>query len=354
MKPRRIGILTGGGDAPGLNAVIRVVAKSLLRRFQTRIFGILDGFEGLVEGRFRELTYDDVSGIFTRGGTILGTSNRADPFRFRGERDRSDDAVKNYRKLRLDGLIVIGGEGTLQIASRLSQKGVRIVGVPKTIDNDVWGTEVTFGFNTAVTTAAGAIEAIHTTADSHRRIMIVEVMGRYAGWIGLYAGVAGGSDVILIPEIPFEFQKIADFIRDRHRTRRFTIVTVSEGAIPAGGGQVISRLVKDSPDTVRLGGIGNVVGRELERRTGCETRVTILGHLLRSGSPTPFDRLLAGQFGLAAAEFIAGGRWGEMVAMRRNRIVGVRLHRMAGRVRPVPPDDPMIRIARAVGTHLGD
>jgi 6-phosphofructokinase 1 len=320
--PSRIGILTGGGDAPGLNAVIRAVAKTLLLRGVT-VIGIEDGFEGLVHGTGRPLLFDDVSGIIARGGTILGTSNRGEVL------DRIPQAVRTCRRWKLEGIVAIGGDGTLKIAHEFEKKGVRIVGVPKTIDNDVASTHVTFGFDSAVHVAAQAVESLHSTADAHRRIMIVETMGRHAGWIALYAGVAGGADVILIPELPRDLGKAAAFIRRRHKSRRFTLVVLAEGA-----------------------GKGAQVGADLERRTGYEARVMVLGHLQRSGAPTPADRILATRFGCGAAELVLAGRWGRMVAVQKGGFTDVALAEVAGKVRTVPPDHELLRAARSVGTHV--
>jgi 6-phosphofructokinase 1 len=321
--PKRIGILTAGGDAPGLNAVIRAAAKTMLRR-GVCVLGIEDGFEGLIEGRARELSYDDVSGILSRGGTILGTSNRGDPLR------RIGDGLRSCRRWKLDGLLSLGGEGTHFVANEFAKRGLRVIGVPKTIDNDVAETDITFGFDSAVAVAGGAVEALHSTADAHRRIMVVEVMGRRAGWIALAAGVAGGADVILIPERPFDLGRVADYIRERHQTRRFTIVIVAEGA-----------------------GSGAGIGGQLEALTGTQTRVTVLGHLQRGGPPTAFDLLLATRFGFAAAECALEGRFGRMVALRGGKVTDVPLSKVAGRSKSVPRDHELIRAAQAVGTCLG-
>jgi 6-phosphofructokinase len=320
---RRIGILTGGGDAPGLNAVIRGVVKTLLLK-DVEILGIEDGFEGLIHGRARRLSFDDVSGILSRGGTIIGTSNRGDPVRQIGP------AMINYRKWGLDGIVVVGGDGTLRIAHEFSKKGARIVGVPKTIDNDVAATHITFGFDSAVTVAATAIESLHSTADAHRRIMVVEVMGRHAGWIALYAGVAGGADVILIPELKNDLDDVAGYIRERHKTRRFTLVVLAEGA-----------------------GSAQRVGAELQKKTGYEARVTVLGHLQRAGHPTPNDRVLSTRFGCGAAELVLRGRWGRMVAVQKGQFTDVAIKEVAGKVRMVPKNHELIRSARSVGTYLG-
>jgi 6-phosphofructokinase 1 len=363
-KPiRRIGILTGGGDCPGLNAVIRGVSKSAMLNHGVSVAGFLDGYSGLVEGNFRELDNPSVSGILTTGGTILGTSNIANPFRWaekdvRGRtvfRDRSGRAVEVFRRLKLDALVAIGGDGTLSIAYKLFRKGIPVVGVPKTIDNDLNNTDVTFGFNTAVNTAAEAIDKLHTTAMSHHRVMIAEVMGRYAGWIALAAGVASGSDVILIPEIPYRLEKVCEFVLQRSRVgKRFSIVTVAEGARPVGGKQVVAGMVKESTDPVRLGGIANVVAGGIAGCTGLETRVTVLGHIQRGGSPSPFDRVLATMFGTHAMRLVETRRFGRMVSFKNNAVTDVTLESAVSKLKLVRRRHPLVLAARAVGTCFGD
>ncbi|MBM4078333.1 MAG: 6-phosphofructokinase [Planctomycetes bacterium] len=362
VSKRRIGVLTGGGDCPGLNAVIRAVAKTAMNECGMEVVGFKDGFTGLIEGRFQRLANKDVSGILTLGGTILGTTNRDDPFKHpetrKGKlvfRDRSARCVALCRKLRLDALVCIGGDGTMSISQRLNEKGIPVVGVPKTIDNDLVGTDITFGFDSAVTTAAEAIDKLHTTAMSHHRVMVIEVMGRYAGWLGLHAGIAGGGDVILIPEIPFDIQKVCERVKDRNRRgKRFSIVVVAEGAKPKGGVLVVKKVVEGSHDKLRLGGIGQQVGDEIERRTGLETRVTVLGHLQRGGTPTAFDRILATRFGSEAVKLIAREEFGRMVSLRGQDVASVPLSEAAGKQRLVPPDSPLIAVARSVGTCFGD
>jgi 6-phosphofructokinase 1 len=316
------GILTGGGDCPGLNAVIRAVAKKLLRT--SRVVGIADGLEGLIDDRVRELTFDSVSGILTRGGTILGTSNKGDPV------SQAKKIMATYRKHRLSGIVAIGGDGTTKLCHDLAAHGARFVCVPKTIDNDVESTDVTFGFDTAVAVVAHALDSLHTTADAHRRIMVVEVMGRTTGWIALYGGVAGGADVILIPELPFDLAAVAAAVRERHRTRRFTIVVVAEGA-----------------------GSGLQVAAALETATGIETRVTVLGHLQRGGTPTPADRILATRYGAAAADLVLAGRWNRMVALREGAMTSVPIAEVAGRRRAVPAGHELIRAAEEIGASFG-
>jgi phosphofructokinase-like protein len=356
---KRIGILTGGGDAPGLNAVIRAVVKSAAN-FNCEVIGLEDSFDGLIEpNRWRKLTTREVTGILRIGGTILGTTNRGNPFAYPvqttgGTRDYSARCVETFHELKLDALIVIGGDGTLSIAHAFHQRGLPIVGVPKTIDNDIVETTNTFGFDTAVSFATDAIDRLHTTAEAHHRVMIVEVMGRYAGWIALYAGVAGGADVILIPEIPFDLEKVAQRIRTREQFgARFSIVVVAEGAKPLGGR--VSVVKEATGEYVeRLGGIGASVGARLEALTGKETRTVVLGHLQRGGAPTSYDRVLATRFGARAFELVLNGQFGQMVAFQPPNIVAVPLENIVGRTRNVPPDFDLLRSARAVGISLGD
>jgi phosphofructokinase-like protein len=360
-KRKRIGVLTGGGDCPGLNAVIRGVAKASMNQFGFEVIGIEDGFMGLVEKRIVPLQWEKVSGILTQGGTILGTNNRANPFKWpvNGKKeiefeDISDQVVAYIHELGLDVLVCIGGDGTMSIASQLSEKGVRIVGVPKTIDNDIVGTDLTFGFDSAMSTATEAIDKIHTTAMSHHRVMVVEVMGRYAGWLALHSGIAGGGDIILIPEIPYRIDTIKQVVKDRGgKGKKFSIVVVSEGAKPEGGKHVVQRVVKDSTDPIRLGGIGHRVEDEIEDATGLECRVTVLGHLQRGGTPTAFDRVLATRYGVKAAELCHDGKSSEMVALRGNEIVTVPLSEVGGKMRLVDSDHPLLQVAEKIGTCLG-
>ncbi|MDD5557744.1 MAG: ATP-dependent 6-phosphofructokinase [bacterium] len=356
-----IGVLTGGGDCPGLNAAIRAVTKTAITDYGMRVVGFRNGFEGLVEGEARMLSFNDVSGILTLGGTILGTTNRADPFRYRRRgapagafEDLSGRALLNARRRGICALVCIGGDGTLAIAGRLGGKGLPCVGVPKTIDNDLPETEVSIGFHSAVTVVAEAIDRLHTTAESHHRVMVIEVMGRYAGWIALCGGVAGGGDVILLPEIPYRMDVVCDVVRRRFRRgRRFSIVVVAEGAHPKGGGMVVDRTVADSPDPVRLGGIGKAVAAGIEEGTGLEARVTVLGHLQRGGTPTPVDRLLATRLGEEAVRLAAAGRFNRMAAYRNGTVTSSPFNRVLGRIRKVPRRSPLIRAARSVGTSFG-
>lgn len=360
---RRIGILTGGGDCPGLNAVIRAVAKTAMGKYDATVIGIEDGFEGLVEGRMHELTNKEVSGILFLGGTILGTSNKGDPFHYPVEKlngeieivDESARAIRNYRRWGLDALITVGGDGTMHISQKLFEMGLNIVGVPKTIDNDLAATDLTFGYDSAMMVATEAIDRLHTTASSHHRVMVIEVMGRYAGWIALGAGLAGGADIILIPEIPFRWESIFKKVRERSvRGKRFSIVCVAEGARPEGGEMVVKAMDVRRTDARQLGGIGELVAEKITQETGLETRVTVLGHLQRGGSPTAFDRNLATKFGTHACDMAARGEFGRMVALRGTQIVSVPIAEAIAQQRLVPLDCPELRAARAVGTSFGD
>ena len=354
--PFRVGILTGGGDCPGLNAVIRAVTKSLILQNDAEVFGFRDGFQGLIERDGEPLEYRDVSGILTRGGTILGASNKANPFDYHrsGGADVSAQCLKNYRDLGLDALVAIGGDGTMSIAHRLSDLGLDIVGVPKTIDNDIVGTDRTFGFDTAVTIATEAIDRIHTTAQSHHRVMIVETMGRYAGWIALHAGVASGADVVLIPEFPYEIDEIARVCSRREQGgQRFTIIAIAEGARPEGGEQAVKKIVADSPDPVRLGGIGQVLAQQLSDSVDSEVRTTVLGHMQRGGTPTPYDRNLSTSFGAHAARMVAEEQFGVMVALQGQDFVPFPLEEVADKTRTVPPDADLVQAGLAVGTSFG-
>ena len=361
-KKHRIAILTGGGDCPGENAVIRAVAKKAILEYNLEVIGIEDGYDGMIHNRFRKLRYGDVSGIITLGGTILGTSNTADPYRLAEKhngrltfKDVSREAIANVKKMEIDCLVCIGGDGTLFIAHRLCKDGIPIVGVPKTIDNDLIGTDVTFGFDTAVGVATEGIDRLHSTAQSHHRVMILEVMGRNAGWIALYSGIAGGGDIILIPEIPYEINVIAEKVKERNRSgKRFSIIVISEGAKDKNGDIVVQRIVKESFDPIRYGGVGFALGAKIEELTGIETRTVVLGHLQRGGIPSPSDRVLATRLGAKAVEMIEEQKFGCMVGIRCNELVEVPLEEVAKGQRRVSPDDPLIQTARSIGTCLGD
>ncbi|HMN95679.1 MAG TPA: ATP-dependent 6-phosphofructokinase [Phycisphaerales bacterium] len=362
---KRIGVLTGGGDCPGLNAVIRAVAKTAIYEHGIEVMGIRDGFLGLIENRINPLNLSHVSGILHRGGTILGTNNKCNPRRHVVGR-RADGSpifedvvarcVENVRAHRLDALIVIGGDGTISASSALVEAGINVIGVPKTIDNDIIGTEITFGFLTAVATATEALDRLHSTADSHHRVMVCEVMGRNAGWIALTAGVASGSDVILIPEVPFDLDHVGEFVARRMAPggAGFAIVVVAEGATHSGGDKVVRLVDPTSPDPIRLGGVGHLVATELERRVGIETRTTVLGHVQRGGPPIAADRILATYFGYHAINLLMHGGRARMVVRQNNVFTDIDILEVAHRQRLVPTDHPLIAAAKAVNTCFGD
>ena len=358
---KRIGVITGGGDCPGLNAVIRAVAKASANR-GCQCIGILGGYEGLLEPRRTiPLDYQILSGLLPRGGTILGTANRG---RFSAKVGHGEsralpkellEGVRNgMDALGLSALVCIGGDGTLSIAQQMFEYGIPIVGVPKTIDNDLEGTLFTFGFDSAVSCATDALDRLHTTAESHNRVLVLEVMGRYAGWIALYAGVAGGADVILIPEIPFSYESVCAKIQERESLgKKFTIIIVAEGACEKGGGFVTS--ASDARiGEARLGGIGALVSAHLEKCTGKESCVCVLGHLQRGGSPTTFDRALCSMFGATAVELVAAGEFGKMVAFTGPQIGATKISDAIGKIKTVPPDGNLVRTARALGICFGD
>ena len=358
----RLAISTGGGDAPGLNAVIRAAVLSACNH-GWEVVGIRRGFAGLLgEDQVIPLTKDSVRGIAHLGGTILRTTNRGNPFAYPVrqddgsyiEVDRSDELMENADGFGIDAVITIGGDGSLLIAQQLFEKGMQIVGVPKTIDNDVSGTITTFGFDTAVQTAIDAIDKLHTTAESHSRVMVLEVMGRHSGFIALHAGLAGTADVILIPEIPYALEKVCDKITTRDRVgRHFSIVVVAEGAFPVGGEQ--SYIGVSLPgEAKRLGGIAEVIAREIQARTGKETRSLILGHLQRGGMPTGYDRLLATRFGGAAFRAVTEGRWGHMVALQSPHIVTIPIGEALKEPKRVDPSHDVVQTARATGISFGD
>jgi len=360
---RRIGILTGGGDCPGLNAVIRAVTKTAIYDHDIEVYGIEDGYEGLIQNRVHPLPPEDVSNIITRGGTILGSSNKANPERYAVGYDENGDpkfenvvdrCLETIRHHHLDALVLVGGDGTMAGSKPFIEAGVNCVGVPKTIDNDLEGTDITFGFMTAVETATEAIDRVHTTAQSHHRVMVVEVMGRNAGWIALHAGLASGSDVIVIPEIPFNLGQICDFCvgRGKHG-KRFSIICCSEGARPEGGQQTVSRIDPTSPDPVRLGGVGERLADDIERCTGTESRAITLGHVIRGGTPVSADRVLATQFGYRALKLLASGERNRLVVRQEGEVRDIDIHAVIGKQRLVPPDHDLVRAAKAVGTCFG-
>lgn len=341
-----IGILTGGGDCPGLNAVIRAVVRKSIAN-EHKVFGLKKGWKGVLDKEFEEIDMDSVSGILHRGGTILGSSRTNIYKNPEGEKK----AVENLKDMGLDALVAVGGEDTLGVAAKLYKAGVKVVGVPKTIDNDLNATDFTFGFDTAVNIATEAIDRIHTTAESHDRVMVVEVMGRHAGWIALHSGMAGGADIILIPEKPVDIDEVCDIIKKRHaRGKSFSIVCIAEGAklsteeaSDKDGSFVLSSLKKDSFGHVMLGGVGNIIAEEIEKRLGYETRATVLGHIQRGGSPTAYDRVLATRFGVHAANYVHNGNFGKMTALRGNDIVPVDLADAVGKLKTV--DDDIYEVA---------
>ncbi len=359
---KKLGVLTGGGDCPGLNAVLRAVVKTAVGIYGCEVIGFRDGFRGLVVNDFLKLKPSNVSGILIRGGTILGSSNRDNPFNFKIEKngqttyaDLSDQVIKGVAEHAIECMVVIGGDGTLAIAKELAAKGMKVIGVPKTIDNDLCATDTTFGFMTAVNTATDAIDKLHTTAESHHRIMILEVMGRYAGWIALESGIAGGADAILIPEIPYDIKKIAQKINERKNNgKHFSIIVVAEGAKPVGGEMVVGKIVKDSPDPIRLGGIGNYVAEQLGCLTCLETRVTVLGHVQRGGSPTPYDRILSTRYGVAAVELAQAEKFGMMVSLQGDQITAAPIEEAVGSLKKVPTAGELVRAAKSIGVEFGD
>ncbi|MBW7888110.1 MAG: ATP-dependent 6-phosphofructokinase [Bacteroidetes bacterium] len=361
-KVKRIGILTGGGDCPGLNAVIRGVTKPAMNDYGITVVGIQDGFEGFVEGRMRELTRLDIQGIVDKGGTILGTSNKGDPFHYPTETvngieivDASARTLKHYKGWGLDCLIAIGGDGTMHISKKLGEMGMNIIGVPKTIDNDLDATDQTFGFDTAVSIASEAIDRLHTTASAHHRVMVLEVMGRYAGWIALAAGLSSGADIILIPEIPFKWEAIAERVIERStQGNRYSIICVAEGAKAANEEIVIREKDIKRTDPVRFGGIGDYVARRIQEDTGLETRATVLGHLQRGGSPTSYDRILATRYGVRAVELAVNGEFGRMVSLKGTSVTSVTIAEAISKQRLIPTDGELVMTAKAVGTSFGE
>jgi 6-phosphofructokinase 1 len=348
-----IGICTGGGDAPGLNAVIRAAVKTAILKYQWKVIGIPDGFDGIIwPERSHELSLKDVSGILPRGGTILGTTSRGSPFHYKtienGQelvRDISDEVIANAAKLGIDAVISIGGDGSMKIAADLFHKGMKIVGVPKTIDNDLSATEVTFGFDTALQTATDAVDKIHTTAESHHRVMLVEVMGRDAGWIALETGIAGGAHIILIPEILFSMKKICEILEQRERDGKFfSIIVVAEGV----------RLPPEMKHMSRASAVANTIGDAIALLARKDVRVSVLGHIQRGGSPSAYDRILATRFGVAAVDLISAGGFGKMVCLQQESIRSVSMMDAVGKMKVVDPNGEIANAARAIGIHFGD
>lgn len=359
---KRIAVLTGGGDCPGLNAVIRGIVKGSILKRGWEVIGIEDGFDGFLDDqKRRSMSLDSVRGILPRGGTILGTSNRGNPFSYPVNEgghiklvDVSNAVVEKFKALGLDALVVIGGDGSLKIALELMSKGLPVVGVPKTIDNDLMETDVTFGYNTALETATDALDKLHTTAESHHRVMILEVMGRYAGWIALESGISGGADVILIPEIPFSVGKICEAIDARKRRGgRFSIIVAAEGAFPEQGKRVIKATADETHSLERLGGIGEYVSREISGCLNMEIRVTVLGHLQRGGSPSTFDRCLGSRFGIKALDLVERGEFGSMVCLRGREIHSVPIAEAVKQLKLVDPHGEMVMAAEDLGIVFG-
>jgi 6-phosphofructokinase 1 len=360
---KKIAISTGGGDCPGLNAVIRGVVYTAVKQYGWEVLGIKDSFNGLIyPDQIMPLGIDDVKNILHKGGTIIGTTNRGNPFTWERQKkdgsteitDYSDRVMENFEHLELDALIVVGGDGTQKIAQGFFQKGMPVVGVPKTIDNDLCATDTTFGFDSAVRTATDALDKLRSTAESHHRVMIVEMMGRHSGWIALHSGLAGAAHAILIPEIPFDLDAVcASLTTRRQRGSRFSIVVAAEGAYPAGGDKVVQATAAENLGVERLGGIGAFVAREIAERLGVETRVVVLGHVQRGGSPTPFDRILGTRFGIHAVNLIEQGNFGRMVAMRGRAIIDVDIADAVDALNRVDPEGELVRTAEALGIGVG-
>lgn len=369
---KKVAILTAGGDCPGLNPVIRAVVKTAITKYGLEVMGVRHGYFGLYHGDFIKLDLSDVDEIITKGGTILYSSNKDNLFQYpikdgkggyvRDENgklvyeDVSDVAVENLKKAGIDAIFILGGDGSLTSARDFSRKGVRVVGIPKTIDNDLAHTDYTFGFDTAISVATDGLDRVRTTGMSHHRVMVVEIMGRGAGWMTLHAGIAGAADAILIPEIPFDINKVADKIKsDKANGKEFSIVAVAEGAKALGGKQVVSKVIEDSADSIRLGGIGALLADQLEQLTGSEARATTLGHIQRGGTPTAHDRVLSSRYGYAAVELCMRGGFGRMVALQGDEIVDVSLEDVIGqKTKNVEPDGELVKLAKAMGICFGD
>ena len=360
---KRIGILTGGGDCPGLNPVIRAVVKTAIEKYGMSVVGFKNGYKGLYNNETVELTLENTSGILHKGGTILYSSNKDNLFDYlvpdengnMVKKNVSHVGVENIKKNNIDAMIIIGGDGTLTSGRDFARLGVPVIGVPKTIDNDLSSTDTTFGFDTAVGVAAEAIDRIHTTAESHHRIITVEIMGRYAGFLGLSSGIAGGADVILIPEIPFDINKVADHIKKRiAQGKEFSVVAVAEGAKSITGEVVVQKIIEGSPDPIRLGGVAQKVAEDLENLVGLEARATILGHIQRGGTPSAADRILSTRYGVAAVELAMAGKFGNMVALKDNQMTYASLEDVIGANKAVDPEGELVQAAKAIGTCFGD
>lgn len=364
QQVKKIALLTGGGDCPGLNAVIRAVTRTAILNYGMEVIGYKFGYRGLYNNDFMPLTLDSVSGILNRGGTILYSSNKDNLFDYLVEengvmvkKDVSDVAVENLKKEGVDVLVVIGGDGTLTSARDFARKGVKVIGVPKTIDNDLASTDVTFGFNTAIDVVTEALDRLHTTAESHHRVMLCEVMGRGAGWIALEAGIAGSANVILLPEIPYDINKIVEKIKEREAAgKQYSIIVVAEGAKPKDGEVVVAKIVADSPDPIRLGGIGNKLAEDLEKvLPGKEVRCTVLGHIQRGGTTSTDDRILSTRYGVAAVELINEEKFGEMVCLKDGKISSDSLENVIGqKSKLVDPNGELVNVAKKVGISFAD
>lgn len=362
MAKKRIAVLTGGGDAPGLNAVIYSLVRTCITKFDYELIGYKFGYRGLYNNDFMPLTLANTSGILHRGGTILYSSNKDNLFDFPMEeggkivkRDMSDVAIENMRKEGIDVLAVLGGDGTLTSARDFARKGINVIGVPKTIDNDLAATEITFGFNTAVTIVTENLGRVHTTAESHHRVMIVEVMGRNAGWIALHSGIAGSADVILIPEIPFTLQGIVNKVKQRGALGKpFTVIVVCESAVETGGEASVQKIVEDSPDPIRFGGIGAKLAHALEPLINHEVRSVALGHVQRGGETTAYDRVLSCRYGVEAAHLISDGKYGNMVCLKDDKMTYESLEKVIGTAKTVDPNGELVRVARSLGISFGD
>lgn len=362
-KVKKIALLTGVGDCPGLNAVIRAVTRTAILKYGYEVVGYKFGYRGLYNNDLIPLNLDTVAGILHRGGTILYSSNKDNLFDYTIEengkkvkKDVSDVGIENLKKENIDALVVIGGDGTLTSARDFARKGVNVIGVPKTIDNDLAATDVTFGFNTAIDVATEALDRLHTTAESHHRVMLLEVMGRNAGWIALESGIAGSADVILIPEIPYDINKIVEKIKERSDSGRlFSIIVVAEGAKPKDGEVVVNKIVEDSPDPIRLGGIANKLAADLEKLVSDhEVRATVLGHLQRGGNTSTYDRILSTRYGVAAADLISEGKFGNMVCLQGDIISHETLENVIGQTKEVDVNGELVNTARSIGISFGD
>ncbi len=361
-KKLKIGVLTGGGDAPGLNAVIYALARTCITRYGYEMVGYKFGYRGLYNNDFIPLTMETTSGILHQGGTILQSSNKDNLFQYLVEengvmvkRDKSDVAIANLKKEGVDVLVVLGGDGTLTSARDFARKGINVIGIPKTIDNDLSSTDVTFGFDTAVSIVTENLGRLHTTAASHNRVMVVEVMGRSAGWIALHSGIAGSADVILIPEIPFSLDGVVKKIKSRDESgKHFTVVVVTEGAIPKGGEAVVGKVVEDSPDPIRFGGIAAKIAHDLEPLVDHEVRSVSLGHIQRGGETSPYDRVLSCRYGYAAANLIAKGKFGNMVCLKHGKMSYESLETVIGTTKTVDPSGELVMLARSLGISFGD